>query len=243
MDYYINGVRYELSKNDCMFINSNILHMVKSRNNNSKVFICGIVFLPALFAHTPDSLFYQKYMLPVLQSQIDGFKIDFNTPEGKRIINAILKMNVLNCEDLGYELQCLSLLTQIWIDIIDIIFKHSAAFKSAKIKCRHENDLKQILSYIHHHYAENIAIDDLIKLVNISRSECFRNFKLFTNKKPVKYINEYRLMQAARMLTKSTQNITEICHACGFFSSSYFGKLFKDKYGITPLQYRKEQTS
>ena len=73
---------------------------------------------------------------------------------------------------------------------------------------------------------------------HLSRSECFRCFKQFTHKTPTEYINEYRLTHAVRMLTESSASISDISCACGFSSSSYFCKLFKKMYNVTPMQYR-----
>jgi len=97
---------------------------------------------------------------------------------------------------------------------------------------------KEILSYIHENFSESITVDKLSKHVNISRTECFRSFKQFTNKKPVEYINEYRLYRAAKMLMESGLSITEIALRCGFNNSAYFGKQFKRAYGVSPGNYR-----
>ncbi|HPJ00729.1 MAG TPA: helix-turn-helix transcriptional regulator [Enterococcus sp.] len=75
--------------------------------------------------------------------------------------------------------------------------------------------------------------------MGVSRSECFRCFKKFTNKKPMEYINEYRLFQASKLLKLTPLSIEEITKKCGFSTSSYFGKQFKEVYGVTPLHYRK----
>ena len=95
-----------------------------------------------------------------------------------------------------------------------------------------------MISYIQEHFADNIAIRDLTEYAHVSRSECFRSFRRYTGKKPMEYINEYRLIQAAGLLKESDLSVAEIGSACGFGSSSYFGKLFKEKYGVPPLGYR-----
>jgi AraC-like DNA-binding protein len=106
---------------------------------------------------------------------------------------------------------------------------------------REKERAEEILAYIHAHYHEKISVDDIAKKLNLSRSECFRCFKLLTEKSLVEYINEYRLKKAAGLLRETTKTVTEICTECGFENSSYFGKLFKDAFAITPFKYRKAQ--
>jgi AraC-like DNA-binding protein len=42
------------------------------------------------------------------------------------------------------------------------------------------------------------------------------------------------------MLSKGRESITSISHACGLGSSSYFGKVFREHVGCTPIEYRKK---
>lgn len=52
------------------------------------------------------------------------------------------------------------------------------------------------------------------------------------------YVNFYRIQIALEMLTSTTRTITEISEMCGFSSLSYFGKVFRQHTGVTPVQYR-----
>ena len=99
--------------------------------------------------------------------------------------------------------------------------------------------MKRIIEYIHENYEKDISIDILASYVGISRAECFRCFKKYIGMTPTEYINNFRLSQAAKLLTSTELSLVEISLRCGFESQSYFGKLFKKRYGVTPLNYRK----
>ena len=43
---------------------------------------------------------------------------------------------------------------------------------------------------------------------------------------------------AKQLLDDTKMSITDISYHCGFSSNAYFGKIFHEKYGMTPLQYR-----
>ena len=55
---------------------------------------------------------------------------------------------------------------------------------------------------------------------------------------PLNYLQSYRLQMAADRLVHSGQQITAIAVDCGFASLSYFGKVFRQKFGCTPAQFR-----
>lgn len=54
------------------------------------------------------------------------------------------------------------------------------------------------------------------------------------------FVNEYRLEVSCQMLLTTELNITEIGIACGFNHLSYFSKMFREKYGYTPREYREK---
>ena len=97
-----------------------------------------------------------------------------------------------------------------------------------------------MLSYIYENYQNETAVEDIARAANISKSECFRCFRTMIGKKPVAFLNEYRLKKALELLSATDMQITEVCLACGFGHISYFGKLFREAYGMSPREYRNQ---
>ena len=56
------------------------------------------------------------------------------------------------------------------------------------------------------------------------------------------YLNDYRLTLAAKSLLETHNAVLEIASECGFENLSYFNRMFKKKYGMTPREYRQKQT-
>ena len=56
---------------------------------------------------------------------------------------------------------------------------------------------------------------------------------------PISYINQYRVTQAADLLTGSSLSILEIALHTGFESPSYFASIFRRTFGMSPEEYRK----
>ena len=67
-----------------------------------------------------------------------------------------------------------------------------------------------------------------------------REFRKRLNKAPSRVISEIRLAEAARMLTTSEDKIIDICNNVGFKSLSHFNHSFKDYYGKSPSEFRKQ---
>lgn len=78
----------------------------------------------------------------------------------------------------------------------------------------------------------------MASLVGMSPSAFSRFFKQHTNKTLSSYIIDMRLGVAARMLVDTSQNIAEICYACGFNNLSNFNRVFKLKRGMSPREFR-----
>ena len=104
-----------------------------------------------------------------------------------------------------------------------------------------EKRVQVLLDYIHTHYNDKITIEELARTASISKTEVLRSFKIIVGMSPINYLNSYRLQRAAHMLIDTNKSIQEIAEDCGFNDNSYFSKLFKKKYSITPHDYRLPQ--
>ena len=98
--------------------------------------------------------------------------------------------------------------------------------------------IKQLLIFIQSHYSERLSIARIAAQIPISERECYRLFKNSLGISPIDYLNSFRLQKAMELLTSTRQSIVDIAMETGFNSSSYFGKIFKQYYQMTPKQYR-----
>ncbi len=98
--------------------------------------------------------------------------------------------------------------------------------------------LQNTLSYIHKHYAEEIAIADLANNAHMSCSNFYAVFKKHFDTSPIAYLNHYRMSLAAELLCTTDKTISEISDSVGFKDSLYFSRTFKKTYGMPPSEYR-----
>ena len=75
--------------------------------------------------------------------------------------------------------------------------------------------------------------------VSISRVHLYRKMKNILGVSPSWYIRDYRLKKAAEILSKEDMRINDLW----FEDPNYFGKCFKEKYGVTPNNIQKYKTA
>jgi len=88
---------------------------------------------------------------------------------------------------------------------------------------------------------ENYSVEELAKNIGLSRSMLYRRLKRLTGKSASEYIKERRLTLAKKMLEDNAGTVSEIACNTGFNSPSYFTKVFKKYYQITPGELRKDK--
>lgn len=83
------------------------------------------------------------------------------------------------------------------------------------------------------------TVEDLAKDLNISRIQLYRKVKAMLGISISDHINNIRLEKAKELLLNSNQNISEIAYSVGFSSPNYFSTSFKNKYGLSPKDFKK----
>lgn len=103
-----------------------------------------------------------------------------------------------------------------------------------------EQDFLRKLNELIEHNLHNsdYTVEDLARSLSISRVQLYRKVKAILGIGVSEHINNIRLEKSKELLLKSRQNISEIAYAVGFSSLYYFSNVFKNKYGISPKDFR-----
>ncbi len=100
--------------------------------------------------------------------------------------------------------------------------------------------VKAAISYIHtFYYDTTINVDQLSNYVGIDRSYLYRLFKEKMGISPKKYIVEYKLKTAAKLLKETSLSIGQVALSAGFEDQLYFSTAFRSFYKVSPTEYRK----
>lgn len=104
------------------------------------------------------------------------------------------------------------------------------------INFEHAHPIHKSLKYIQDNILEPISISQLAYDLNMSEANFCNSFKKIIGVTPKEYITNLKLTKAKEML--KNQNVTEVAYDLGYENISHFIALFKNKYGITPKQYK-----
>lgn len=103
----------------------------------------------------------------------------------------------------------------------------------------HENYMQAIL-FIDNHYKEDLRLEDIADTLSFSISYTSRLFKKYAGISFVKYLSMVRVRHSIEALLGGKDSIEEIAYMCGVKSAKAYAQAFKEIYGITPSQYRKQ---
>lgn len=233
----VNERQVLLQQGDGIFINRRVLHAFFMQGEG-EVRMPNILFHPALLYGTQESVFWEKYVKPLVLS--NGFThavFRRQVPWQKAVLEeAAAAFRALTEEKFGYEIRTRSALSSILLLLLE---KEGEAI-SRPAKSQAETDrIRQMLSFIQMHYTQPIRVQQIADSAFISRRECMRVFRNIIGLSPIQYVIGLRVQKAKQLLLETDRPILDICVSCGFQNQSYFTKAFREKTGLSPLQCRK----
>ena len=102
------------------------------------------------------------------------------------------------------------------------------------------DNIERALKYIDSHLSEQIGYERLANILHFSPYYFHRMFSIIVGKTITVYIRDRRIEQACVMLSNTKKDTLDICLECGFDAYSSFSRVFKNKYGLSPKEYRKQ---
>ncbi|WP_244095047.1 substrate-binding domain-containing protein [Pedobacter alluvionis] len=120
----------------------------------------------------------------------------------------------------------------------------SGAEKKSTLSVLDKKFLNDFAGIVEHHLGnETLNVEDLAKMIGISRIQLYRKVKALLDCSITDYILNRRLKKATYLLTNEDYSISEIAFKIGISSPTYFSTLFKGKYGMSPSEFKKKQNN
>lgn len=219
-------------------LNANVLHMTIPKSEKCENVQFLHLFDSTLISGGKGNLIEQKYVDPIIaDSQLEMITLSPSDPRQGELLKKLRESFFLDENEVGYELRLREKLSEIWLEIVKL---HDGKVSENAVNKKSNDQIKQMMIYIQKHYSEKISIAQLANEAFLSERGCYRVFQEYLHMTPTDYITSYRLQMACQMLTKEDTSLAEISQNCGLGSSSYFGKVFKENMGCTPLEYRRK---
>ncbi len=100
--------------------------------------------------------------------------------------------------------------------------------------------LGELASFMEQNHTRALAVDEMCVRTGLSRSNLFRQFRLYLKSSPLDYLLGIRLRHAKELLAGSGLGISEIALRCGFNDGNYFSRQFHRHCGVTPKDFRRD---
>lgn len=114
------------------------------------------------------------------------------------------------------------------------------SYERLEVKSYKEQERDRLYEYIKNNFTEpELSIDIISDKLGISKIKISDILKKDTNTSFKVYLNNMRLEYSCKLLKNSSKSIIEIALDCGYNNVSYFNRLFKETYSISPSSYRK----
>ena len=233
MDLQIPAKHIALQEGEVAVINGNILH---AAIGNPYCHLQSLVFSPLLICGTRESVFYTKYIQPLISC--NHFDCVIFQKEDKTVIDHfIAAFQAMKNDPFAYEFTVRGHMSSV---LLEAYQREEAYLQRPKAAQNTDGDrITRMICFVQEHYTQQLTLDAIADAASISEREAQRCFKKTIGESPIQYLLKYRLIQSADLLLRfPMRNISEIAEACGFESPAYYAKKFKELYLRTPKEYR-----
>lgn len=234
--YHIDLCDYPVREGDVILLPPRILHSCGSFPKNHMVSESFVFHLNFLGLGGAD-VCSVKYLRPFSSQEIlfpYVFSSDHPANESLRDVMDHLS-RIYQSRSTGYELRMKSL----FLELFYLTWPYRLQDVPALTLKEQSEKLKQVLDYIDGHLDEPIPVSDLSRICCFSESHFMRFFKTHVGMTCTEYINVLRLEKAWHLLQDGNLSVIDVAFSSGFRNLSYFYRMFKKKYNMTPKEAMK----
>lgn len=105
----------------------------------------------------------------------------------------------------------------------------------------YENHCPSLVEIMESNFNSNLTIAEFARLAARSLSSFRRDFQQVYDTTPSRWLKEKRLQLCRHLIKTTEENIEGIAYQGGFVSRTHFIKCFRDRFGVTPSEFRKRQ--
>lgn len=213
----LNDQIMELGKFDIVFIKPNCLH----KNNGGSKHCRYAVHFTKNYLDT----YFTEESVKNLIAVFENNKLRVKQSEFNKIAELLGRMNSQDAFSYIHLAEIIAILSR----------RESLDYAGAKT----DGTVNSILEYVNKNYDSITSLDDIAGYFRITKPYMCNIFKKETTVTISQYLNSVRITRACELLKKSRKSITDIAMICGYSSSMYFCKVFKNIVNMTPNDYRK----
>lgn len=225
LEFFINEKRYPLKPGEFMLVNSNEIHSIKAPEKNLTV----VLQLPITTFekyYTDDRFIYFSHS---------------SRQHDEKVMQLIEDMyHTYLDKKCGYELKVQSLFYMLVYLLVTKYRKTEVSVELVRYT-KKLSKLSAIIAYMKDNYTKELSLESVAKVFGYSPTYLSRMFQKYAKTNYKTYLDNIRLEHAYKELMNSDTPIGEIAMNNGFPNNKAFARVFKNKYGVLPSEFRREK--
>jgi signal transduction histidine kinase/ligand-binding sensor domain-containing protein/AraC-like DNA-binding protein/AmiR/NasT family two-component response regulator len=204
-------------------------------------FLPSIIISDVMMPHMNGYEFCEKVKSDMLTCHIPVIMLTAKATNAERLTGIELGADAYISKP--FEIQILQATVAQLIDTrekIKLVLKRDQLFKPKNIEIQSSDEklLEKIARVLNDNISEpDFGVEELGKEVGLSRTHLYRKIKELTSFTAIEFIRNMRLQLAGKLLRQNKLYVSEVAYMCGFKELSYFRKVFKEVYGMSPQEY------
>lgn len=227
---FIEDKKYELEEGDIYVINSRLIHGFDTTITQDQRIVTLLINYDWLRHCLPQTVRERSFCL-IKRPKKDNQMVAF-----QELTSLISKIKDSQSQDTTEDERLHQL--SMAVELISILVKNFTVDKNI------DRDIPEVISKIiadfHSEYQSEIHLSKMAKKYNYSYAYFSKFFKKYLGISPKKYLTLLRIQNAAELIEKTDDKLSKIAADTGFPDEKSFYAAFKEKYNLTPLEYRKQ---
>lgn len=224
LQHFINGKTEHLERGTLVFVKPKDIHGI-IYNEETKCEIINLSFSPRILKLMCEFASVSQTFLDNLAS----VKVMLNEYETRKLSEKLEKAISINSADIIYIRQTLFELFTMFL------------IKTTSMRKIYPEWFENMCSLMKEKENFVIGVERMTEISKKSREYVSRSVKKYLGITATEFVNDLRLNYAASKIINTDENITDIGLECGFYSISWFNKMFIKKYGMSPNKFRKRE--
>ena len=227
--YVLEDTVYQVRKGEVLIVPPDMLHALSMEEGSSRI----------LFLFEPDAVMSMrdiKFLAPYFDKP---FHLRDGSEAHVRIRELLLRArDAYEKRDLMWNTFCYSCFLRIYAALGQNYLSGIKPRAGEPVRNMDSEVITAVMTYINNHYMEELSLEDVAQFAGFSRYYFSRSFKKQTGYSFKDYLCQKRLQVAMDLLIRTNRSMREVALDSGFGSVATFNRVFREKKGCTPTQYR-----
>ncbi len=226
----IDEETYHVTEGQTLMIGSSQPHMYLPCEGENKVILLRV-----------GSLFLRESLFAEVARKQFATAVIGNDEEIATIFKRIIELSekAMSTEEKLEKQGCIYFLLSL---LLKKLPQAAHSFKNHNKRLNYILNIQEALDYVSQNYQNRISVETAAKIVGYEKNAFSRVFKQATDTSFHQYLNSYRIKKACVYLLESGDPVSEIAEKVGFEEPKTFWRVFKQMVGVTPTEYRRQET-